>query len=233
MAMSLLKLRRQFVRRAIEMQIGGFRRSNDRCASWFGRVNMALPGQRWPTAGKKPMHALCQINLTELPWRPPRLDDVEFIAVFVAPDLLPRNGTNGSNWCLRAYPRVASLVPLPAPPTGSTIKAWPMRPRVIKQDCPCYDDIADSLPEEVLDDFAYDEFDELFRTAAGFKLGGWPSLIQSEISWRNRRIAPEFVFQVPTTKKGNWMWGDNGTGYFGRGTAAGRKAEWTLEWQCY
>jgi hypothetical protein len=29
------------------------------------------------------------------------------------------------------------------------------------------------------------------------------------------------------------MWGDNGVGYFGRGTAPGKQDEWTLAWQCY
>lgn len=29
------------------------------------------------------------------------------------------------------------------------------------------------------------------------------------------------------------MWGDNGVGYFGRGTVEGRTDEWAFEWQCY
>ena len=60
--------------------------------------------------------------------------------------------------------------------------------------------------------------------------------IQSEISWapwQQHPISPEYVFQIDTSAKANWMWGDNGVGYFGRGTVTGRQDEWALEWQCY
>ena len=44
---------------------------------------------------------------------------------------------------------------------------------------------------------------------------------------------PKYVFQIDTTGKGNWMWGDNGIGYFGKGTVECTKDDWFLEWQCY
>ncbi|MHC4974852.1 MAG: DUF1963 domain-containing protein, partial [Planctomycetota bacterium] len=77
---------------------------------------------------------------------------------------------------------------------------------------------------------------DLFENTPGFKLGGWPTLIQSEIFWApwNRHpAAPEYVFQIDSTAKGNWSWGDGGVGYFGRGTAPGKTDEWALAWQCY
>jgi uncharacterized protein YwqG len=40
------------------------------------------------------------------------------------------------------------------------------------------------------------------------------------------------VFQIDTTEKGNWQWGDAGVGYFGRRTAAGHEDEWAISWQC-
>ena len=76
----------------------------------------------------------------------------------------------------------------------------------------------DSLPNDLIDEFDYDEFDELFQNVYGFKFAGWPSLIQSEIEWANQEISPEYVLQIPTTEKANWMWGDNGVAYVGRGT---------------
>lgn len=69
-------------RRAIVLEIGGFRPPDDPLTSWFGRVNFAAEGEEWPLTDGRPMHALCQINQTELPFRPPRLNDVDFIAVF-------------------------------------------------------------------------------------------------------------------------------------------------------
>jgi hypothetical protein len=96
-------------RRAIVFDVGGFRSPEDPFASWFGRVNVCAAGEAWPETEGKPMHALCQINLSNLPFRPPRLDDVEMLALFVGPDELPVDTPNGRNWCVRAYPRVADL----------------------------------------------------------------------------------------------------------------------------
>lgn len=218
-------------RRAIRLEIGGFRPPSNPLTSWFGRVSFALPSESWPCMDGKPMHALCQINLTELPFRPPRLDDLEFITVFIGPDKLPIKAENGFNWCLRAYRNIGELVPLTNLPTGSPMKPFPMRPKVIEEDYPCHDDIPCAVPPEI-----DDEYYDLFDNVNGFKLGGWPTLIQSEIywaPWQKHPISPEYVFQIDTTEKGNWMWGDNGVGYFGRGTVEGRRDEWAIEWQCY
>ena len=233
MPAALDEFRSAIRRRAICLELGGFRPPENPRTSWFGRVGFALPGETWPRSDGKPMHALCQINLTELPFRPPRLDDLEFITVCVGPDKLPTDGANanGVNWCLRAYRSVSELVPLPSVQTGTSIKPLPMRPKIIEEDYPCSEDVPCAVPPEV-----EDKYHDLFRNVPGFKLGGWPTLIQSEIywaPWQKHPIAPEYLFQIDTTEKGSWMWGDNGVGYFGRGTVAGRRDEWAIEWQCY
>lgn len=177
------------------------------------------------------MHALCQINLSEMPFRPPRLDDVEMIAVFISTGEPPRNSPNGQDWCLRDYREMSSLIPLPQQTTDSSIKSFPMRPRVEEEDVPCWDDVSSEVPEEMAE-----EFFDLFENVPGLKLGGWPTLIQSEIFWapgNGHPADPEYVFQVDSTEKGYWSWGDGGVGYFGRGTRPGYEDEWTLEWQCH
>lgn len=179
----------------------------------------------------EPMHAICQINLTELPFRPPRLSDLEFITVFIGPDELPVDAPNGTNWCLRGYSDINQLVPLPNPSTALTVKPFPMRPRILDDDFPCWDDVAFDTPEEIGEDYQ-----DMFPNTPGFKLGGWPTLIQSEIFWapeNKHPFAPEYVFQIDSLVKANWMWGDSGVGYFGRGTVSGRKDEWAIEWQCH
>lgn len=218
-------------RRAIALEIGGFRPPDDPFASWFGRVSFAAHGEQWPTTNGEAMHALCQINLTEMPFRPPRLADIELLTIFIGPSDLPNDDSNGTNWCLRAYPALAELVPLPAQETGSHIKSFPMRPHVIEEDYPNWEDVNVELDEDVADKY-YDNFENV----SGLKLGGWPTLVQSEIywaPWNKHPASPEYVFQIDTTEKGNWMWGDNGVGYFGRGTSPGHENEWACEWQCY
>ena len=79
-----------------------------------------------------------------------------------------------------------------------------------------------------------DDLGDALENVPGLKLGGWPTLIQSEIFWApwNRHPAsPEYVFQIDSDEKAQWAWGDAGVGYFGRGTAPGRRDEWALSWQ--
>lgn len=111
----------QVRRKATVMQIGGFKPSGDITASWFGKVNLALSGEGWPQTDGKPMHALCQVNLTQLPFIPELLKDLEFITVFVGPADLPNNSENGYNWCLRAYKKLSELESLDQIDTGSRI----------------------------------------------------------------------------------------------------------------
>ena len=77
--MDIKEAKKRLVRRAIQFEIGGFRPEENLDASLFGRVNLAAPGEEWPLSNGKPMHALCQINVEELPFRPPGLDNTGFI----------------------------------------------------------------------------------------------------------------------------------------------------------
>ncbi len=223
------------------MQIGGFQPPTDPRTSWFGAVNLCAPGESWPEFEGAPMWPLAQLVLSQLPFRPPRLDDLAVITVFVGPHQLPRlSAPNGEGWCLRAYGPGISLVPLAAPPIQAPVRPFPLRPIVVEEDYPMHEDV----PRDVwplVDQLEQTEGSEYYdcdfvKTADGLKLGGWPSLIQSEIFWAPNQAhpaRPEFVFQIDSTEKGNWGWGHGGVGYFGRGTRVGERDTWALEWQCY
>lgn len=220
-------------RRAILMEIGGFRPVDYLTSSWFGRINLGAVGESWPIYKGLPLQALAQINLTELPFRPSGLDDIEFIAIFINSEQLPLpQNQNGSNWVLRAYPTVEGLIPLEKPDINSSIKPFPMKPKVVENDFPSIDDIPFDIVEQIL----AAQLTNQFRNVEGFKLGGWPTTIQSEIDWGNQAhlsYRPEYIFQIDSNEKGNWMWGDNGIGYFGRGTVDGFRDRWVLDWQCF
>jgi uncharacterized protein YwqG len=218
-------------RRAIVLDIGGFRPPEDPLASWFGKVSFCVEGESWPIHDDEPMLAVAQINLTEFPFKPDGLEDIDFICVFIDAKELPTDTPNGSGWEIRTYSKIADLVPLRQQETKSWLKPFPMKPRIIEEDYPCWEDVPIDCPDEIDDDY-YDLFDNV----SGFKFGGWPSLIQSEIywaPWNKHEACPSYIFQIDTTEKGNWMWGDNGVGYFGKGTAKGKENEWALAWQCY
>lgn len=176
------------------------------------------------------MLALCQINLSKLPFRPPRLDDVDLITVFIGGEI-PDESPNGQGWCLRAYRSLADLVPIEQTDVASPIVPLPMHPRVVDDDFPSRDDVPIELPHEI-----NEKFFDLFETAYAVKLGGWPYLIQSELywaPWNKHPASPQYVLQISSVEECNWMWGDNGVGYFGRGTAPGKTNDWAFTWQCY
>lgn len=80
-----------------------------------------------------------------------------------------------------------------------------MRPRVVEEDFPCWEGLPFDIPESV-----QDNYEDLFSNVSGLKLGGWPTLIQSEIfwaPWNQHPAAPEYVFQVDSEPKANSMVG--------------------------
>lgn len=227
--MVLTEIRQQLARQAVIMRMRPEQTQHSEFSSWYGKVACSLPAEIWPLANGKPMFALCQIDLTELPVRPPILEDIAVITVFAAENigsgyLYP----NGSNWLLRAYSRKDHLVPLIA--EGSYMQVVPLLPEPVREDFPCWEDVNIDIPTAIAEHY-YDHF----STVDGIKLGGWPNLVQNRINWENNRkfsaAKPEFAFQIDSPQSCNRLWGNNGVAYIGRGTRPGHENEWFMEWQ--
>lgn len=71
-----------------------------------------------------------------------------------------------------------------------------------------------------LDDSASDAFFHDFNRYPSTTFGGYPKEIQHGAG------IDDFVFQVGSEEKVNWMWADNGIGYFHRWA----EGEW--RWSC-
>jgi len=229
--MELDSFRRSIERQAQVMEIGGFRPDLEKSSSWFGKVMLGGDGEQWPMSGDKPMIALAQVNLKEFPLPVDGLEEYEFISIFMSQTDLPIDTANGEGWELRAYTKISELKTIERPSIKSSIKELPMRVRNTQSDYPCWEDVPMPVPEELDEDYY-----ELFENLGGFKFGGWPTLIQSEIEWssKSKRIeGPKYIFQIDSSEKANWSWGDNGVGYFGRTPEAGKITSWELDWQCY
>jgi uncharacterized protein YwqG len=221
----------QIRRKAIVLNVGGFRSPDNPLASWFGEVRFCAKEESWPYSNEKPMLPLAQINLNNLPYIPERLEGIAFIAVFIDAESLPVDTPNGEGWEIRAYKTIEELIPIDKPDISSHIEPFPMRAVEIDADYPCWEDLPMECPEEI-----EDQYYDLYENAPGFKFGGWPTLIQSEIfwaTWNKHPAQPEYVFQIDTEDKAHWSWGDGGFGYFGLGTVQGKENEWALAWQCY
>ncbi len=228
---NLEAIRRKLNRKCIGFDVGGFRPDDDPSSSWFGRVLLGAKGDEWPISNGKPMLPLAQINLEKLPFKPTGLENLSFLSIFIDSENLPISTPNGLGWKVFSYKSQALLTPLTQPITTSNIRPFPMKAKIIEEDFPCWEDVEIELPDDV-----HENYYDLFENANGIKLGGWPSLIQSEIFWApyNQHPAkPKYLFQIDSVPKSGWGWADGGVGYFGRGTESSSLNEWVMEWQCY
>ena len=168
-------------RKATVFEPGSSDSSENIRVSWIGKVMVAEEGETWPLSNGTPMIPLCQLNLTDLPFKPFNLEDIEFITVFIDGEDFPCNyEPNGEKWCLRAYKSVDKLVPLNCPEIECYTKLLPfqLKPGLIENDCPSVKDPALKIQEGF-----EKQYEEDFKTAGGIKIGGWPLLIQSGLFW--------------------------------------------------
>lgn len=82
--MDMMDFKNSMKRRAIRFNVGGFRPSGHTLASHFGKVTQCKAGEAWPFHNEKPMLELCQLNLTELPFKPQGIEDLGFLTVFIS-----------------------------------------------------------------------------------------------------------------------------------------------------
>jgi hypothetical protein len=216
-------------RKASILNVGGFRPTGDPLASNFGLRPLGLPSEKWPEHNDKPLLFVCQMNLTAAPAVPALLADVQLITFFVKPKRGGLKKENGDDWLLRAYPSLEGLVPLVAPANAPALKRGF---ECLWEECddhPNYDD-----PDLVVPD-GLEYPDAGLDNAARTKIGGYASTIQSEPWWgyKDHPSNPAYCFQINSEEKAGLFWGDGGTVYVARGTAAGCENEWFLDWQCF
>ena len=199
--------------------------------SWFGLVTLALPEEDWPVSCGRPMIPLLQLNLQGLPEKPDILKNVALLTLFIDQENLPMDTPNGENWLLRTYNSMNNLKAIEAPDVNSRVKSLALLPEIISEDYPCYEDWPMDIPLEWMS-----SLNDEFPNKEGIKVGGWPTLIQSEIYWHPHnpcKTKPEYVLQIDSIEEANWYWGDYGIAYIGKGSHSASKNEWLLSWQCH
>jgi hypothetical protein len=213
------------VRPASIAEIGGFRPSGQPITSYFGGGFVARAGEDWPLNGGEPMIPLLQVRTDELPYRPEALNGIAMFNVFIGPRELPLDlpAANGDGWLLRSYQSLDGLAQL-APPAEPRIRPFPVRWHPSDSEGPQWDDawgLYDLTEFNKLED-AIHLFYDRYKRHLDTKVGGWPSYTQSSIG------SDDYVFQIGSEEKPQWMWGDNGNGYFFL-----RQGKWLLYWDCY
>ena len=169
------------------------------------------------------------LNLTAAPVVPALLADISLITFFVKVKRGGLHRENGADWCLRAYPSLDGLAPVAAPASAPALKRGFECRWEACDDHPNHDDPDLVVPAGL--DVSEIETDNVART----KIGGYASTIQSEPWWGydEHPSDPAYCFQINSEEKAGLFWGDGGTVYLARGTAAGCENEWFLDWQCF
>ena len=209
------------------MRVGGFRPARDPLASNFGLSPVGLAGKPWPRSERSPLLFVCQLNLTTAPLLPALLADIRLITFFVDPQATEWSRQEGLDWRLCAYTSLDGLVPLVRPSDAPSLArgfecAWEAI-----EDHPDLDD-PERVEADGFEDPAPDQ-DNVVCT----KVGGYPSLIQSEPWWdfEAHPACPAYCLQIDSEPKVGLAWGDNGVLHLARGTAAGAGHLWFLDAQ--
>lgn len=207
-ALVLEELRSQ-LRPASVAQVGGFRPGADPLTSWFLK-GVCLPGEGLPVWKGQPMFPLIQIRTDELPVIPEQLKGIALLVLFHNREHHPFDQPHGEGWLIREYATLEGLELLPELETP--YRPFPVRWVSVNDDAPGWEDAWDIIDlSEVNDDTqASDSFFDDFNRYVGTKVGGYPMEIQHGVG------IEDFVFQVGSEEKVNWMWADNGIGYFHR-----------------
>ncbi len=224
------EFRNKIIRKSVELEIGGQRPNNSLTSSWFGKVLLAKSNEKWPTQDGKPMKPLCQINIKELDFVPDTLDGIHFITIFITDENeIPILDSNGDGWLLRHYSNINELVEIEIPEFHSEIKEFQMFSKSSDIDYPTWEDCPTEIPSKF-----EDNFHEIFPNKSGFKIGGWPTLIQNSVfSGLDPSNKTEYAFQIDSvaTDKANLYLGDSGIMYFGI-NKVNDKINWEMTWQC-
>jgi len=216
-------------RKASIVHVGGFRPTSDPLASHFCLKPVARPDEPWASHDGKPLLFVCQLNLTAALIVPDLLKDIALVTFFVDPDVGGWSDENGQGWCLRAYKTVEGLTPMNRPVEApKTKRGFECRWEE------CLDFARFDDPDVVVPD-GFDASDVHLDNVHRTKIGGYASNIQSEPWWGFRRHAaePKYCLQIDSELKVDLIWGDAGTIFLARGTTAGFKDAWFLDWQCY
>ncbi|WP_312956679.1 DUF1963 domain-containing protein [Pseudomonas songnenensis] len=218
-AKETLEKLRKYLRTASIATAGGFRPPEDPLTSWFCR-GVSLPSESLPLWQGEPMFPLLQIRVSELPFVPEQIKNIALLVLFHNLRSHPFDLPHGQGWLIREYQNLDNLQPLPS--LSIPYKPFPISWSRVENDAPGWEDAWNIIDLSAVnsDESASDSFFEDFMRYSSTKIGGYPAEIQHGVG------LDDFVFQVGSEEKVNWMWADNGIGYFFRSPSG----EW--RWSC-
>lgn len=206
--------------------IGGFRPPENPCSSWFGGHAVALPDEPVPTFNGESMFPLLQVNCSELPYVPEELSSTALFVVWFNQTEIPFDKPHGEGWEIREYASLDRLCLIEDITKPDHVKTLPIQWSLSETESPGWEEAWGLVDLESVNDSeeASEEFFDKFVSHPGTKIGGYPTEIQHELNGSD-----SFIFQIGSEEKPNWMWADNGIGYFMKSESG----EWEFQCQFY
>ena len=204
-------------------QIGGFRPPEDPVTSWFAR-GVCLQDEQLPMFNGQPLFPLLQIRTSELPAIPAALAGIELLVVYLNPAEIPFDHPHADGWLVREYRSLEGLQPC-AHRAPKGVKPMPIRWSLGDPERPGWEEASDLFDMSAISESesASERFFKLPHHRAT-KVGGYPTEVQAKVE-----NAGDYVLQIGSEEKPNWIWSDNGVATFARDASG----QWTFACQIY
>ncbi|MGL5675990.1 MAG: hypothetical protein ACRDDX_06235, partial [Cellulosilyticaceae bacterium] len=184
--MTVNEIKEKLSKKAIVFETGGKRPTGELLESWIGSIRWQCKGEDFPKDKKgNNMIPIATIFLKDLAFLPLELYGIELITLSLSQDIWANFVSDDlSPWfCMRTYRSLEQLIPCKY--ETSMIKPFPLTPKLIENDYPCWDgsgiplDIEDRILElERTEGINY--FDDICEEIYSMhKVGGYPAFCQS------------------------------------------------------
>ena len=220
------EIKKQIVKQGIELKTGGFKPTNSITESWIGKVYLYRKNEEIPKdKNGELMIPLFQLCFENLPFIPEIFSETKALTVFISGELPVDLTKNGENWIIREYKMSDNLVVKDLTNPKSFLKAFPLKPELIKEDYPVWDGggLSDELEDKIIeleDSGVIDDYYDIAENQYGHKVCGYPSFCQPGIDFGDDF---EFALQIASDNKANLNIVDSGTIFLAKNSKTG---EW-------
>lgn len=212
--MTIEEIKEALHRKAVIFQTGGFKPMNAIGESWIGCIKWKRPEDEIPVdVDGAEMLPLAMIFTGSLEYAPKAIEGVALLNVFISPDIYDHLMDLEGYYHVEMIDSVEGLEPCTW--DNPEIKAFPLKPELIEDDCPMWDggmdpDLEDAVIE-LEESEGIDYFEDIMtKDYSMHKVGGYPAYIQSG-DWQP---GYELILQISSDEKAELNIVDNGSFYF-------------------
>ncbi len=212
--MDITQIKHALFKQAIIFQTGGFRPTEEIGESWIGKVLWRKEEEIIPFN----YDPICTLFLNKLSHVPKELKKYRLITIYMDFDVLNNLRTHNlaSYFKINCYTSVDELQKVNQ--QSSKLKPFLLNPLYVHNDTPSWEDDTSFAPEvedEIVRleseegiEYYEDIVEEIYAT---HKIGGYPSFVQSGVSFGEDY---PFVFQISSDQKAKFNIVDSGSFYF-------------------